>query len=73
MIDRKMEPFIRRKMTDYLGELEDDDLILCVVEHLKDRKGPGKLVEELEPVRLSSYYLLFRRRCSILYLLFLHA
>lgn len=40
-------------MTTYLGELEDDDLILFSVEHLKDHKGPHKLVEGLEPVSSS--------------------
>ncbi|KAF8578960.1 hypothetical protein K439DRAFT_1416733 [Ramaria rubella] len=50
LVDRKLEPVIKRKMTDYLGELEDDDLIMFVVEHLKDKKGPQKLVEGLEPV-----------------------
>jgi len=38
-------------MKDYLGEMEDDDLIMFVVEHLKDHKGPAKLIEGLEPVR----------------------
>lgn len=40
-------------MTKYLGELEDDDLVMFVLEHLKDHKGPQKLVEGLEPVRAS--------------------
>lgn len=39
-------------MTDYLGELDDDDLVMFVVEHLKDHKSPAKLVEGLEPVRI---------------------
>ncbi|KAI6123640.1 hypothetical protein EDD16DRAFT_1565354 [Pisolithus croceorrhizus] len=50
MIDRKFEPIIKHQMMKYLGELEDDDLIMFVVEHLKDHKGPQKLVEGLEPV-----------------------
>ena len=50
LIDRKLEPLIKRLMTNYLGELEDDDLVLFSVEHLKDHKGPQKLVEGLEPV-----------------------
>ncbi|KAI0365327.1 hypothetical protein BV20DRAFT_1056504 [Pilatotrama ljubarskyi] len=50
MIDRKLEPLVKRQMTKYLGELEDDDLIMFVLEHLKDHKGPQKLVEGLEPV-----------------------
>jgi RNA-binding protein 25 len=53
MIDRKLEPLIRRKMVNYLGELEDDDLVMFVVEHLKDHKGPQKLIEGVEPVRLT--------------------
>lgn len=50
MIDRKLEPLVKRQMTKYLGELEDDDLIMFVLEHLKDHKSPAKLVEGLEPV-----------------------
>lgn len=51
MIDRKLEPLIKREMVKYLGELEDDDLIMFVLEHLKDHKGPQKLVEGLVQVR----------------------
>lgn len=51
MIDRKFEPLVKRLMVKYLGELEDDDLVMFVLEHLKDHKGPLKLVEGLEPVR----------------------
>ncbi|KAK7473288.1 hypothetical protein VKT23_001385 [Stygiomarasmius scandens] len=50
VIDRKFEPLVKRLMVKYLGEMEDDDLILFVLEHLKDHKGPQKLVEGLEPV-----------------------
>lgn len=50
MIDRKLEPLVKRQMMKYLGELEDDDLIMFVLEHLKDHKSPQKLVEGLEPV-----------------------
>ncbi|KAI1788866.1 hypothetical protein LXA43DRAFT_974590 [Ganoderma leucocontextum] len=50
MIDRKLEPLVKRQMTKYLGELEDDDLVMFVLEHLKDHKGPHKLIEGLEPV-----------------------
>jgi RNA-binding protein 25 len=51
MIDRKLEPLVKRLMVKYLGELEDDDLVMFVLEHLKDHKSPLKLVEGLEPVR----------------------
>ncbi|EAU86195.2 hypothetical protein CC1G_03406 [Coprinopsis cinerea okayama7 len=50
MIDRKFEPLVKRLMTKYLGEMEEEDLILFVIEHLKDHKAPHKLVEGLEPV-----------------------
>ena len=53
MIDRKLEPLVKRLMVKYLGELEDDDLVMFVLEHLKDHKGPQKLIEGLEPVRLT--------------------
>ncbi|KAF9018967.1 hypothetical protein BDZ89DRAFT_959633 [Hymenopellis radicata] len=50
MIDRKLEPLVKRLMVKYLGEMEEEDLIMFVLEHLKDHKGPQKLVEGLEPV-----------------------
>ena len=53
MIDRKLEPLVKRLMVKYLGELEDDDLVMFVLEHLKDHKGPQKLIEGLEPVCIS--------------------
>ena len=37
-------------MIDYLGQLDDDDLVMFVIEHLKDHKPAPKLVEGLEPV-----------------------
>ena len=51
MIDRKLEPLVKRLMIKYLGEMEEEDLIMFVVEHLKDHKSPQKLIEGLEPVR----------------------
>ncbi|KAF9464207.1 hypothetical protein BDZ94DRAFT_1162632 [Collybia nuda] len=50
IIDRKFEPLVKRLMIKYLGEMEEEDLIMFVLEHLKDHKGPLKLVEGLEPV-----------------------
>jgi RNA-binding protein 25 len=49
-VDRKFESLVKRLMVKHLGEMEEDDLILFVLEHLKDHKGPQKLVEGLEPV-----------------------
>jgi RNA-binding protein 25 len=51
MIDTKLDTIIKRKIIHYLGD-NDEDLAMFVNEHLKDHKGPGKLVEGLEPVRL---------------------
>lgn len=50
IIDRKFEPLVKRLMMKYLGEMEEEDLIMFVLEHMKDHKGPHKLVEGLEPV-----------------------
>ena len=63
MIDRKFEPLVKREMTKYLGELEDDDLVMFVLEHLKDHKTPQRLIEGLEPVRTPCFY---RHQPSIL-------
>ena len=52
MIDRKLEPLVKKLMVKYLGELDDDDVVMYVIEHLKDHKSPAKLVEGLEPVRV---------------------
>lgn len=52
MIDRKLEPLVKRLMTKYLGELEDEDLVMFVLEHMKDHKGPLKLIEGVEPVSI---------------------
>jgi hypothetical protein len=56
MIDRKLEPLVKKLMVKFLGELEDDDLVMFVLEHLKDHKGPQKLIEGLEPVSHSYLY-----------------
>ncbi|KAF8326889.1 uncharacterized protein EI90DRAFT_3156469 [Cantharellus anzutake] len=50
LIEGKLERLIKHKMIDYLGELDDDDLVMFVIEHLKDHKPASKLVEGLEPV-----------------------
>ncbi|KAF8895252.1 hypothetical protein BD779DRAFT_1735992 [Infundibulicybe gibba] len=50
MIDRKLEPLVKRQMMKFLGEMEEEDLIMFVLEHLKDHKGPQRLVEGLAPV-----------------------
>ena len=51
LVDRKFESLVRKLMVRYLGELEDDDLVMFVLEHIKDHKSPRALVEGLEPVR----------------------
>ena len=38
MVDRKLEPLVKRLMFKYLGEMEEEDLIMFVLEHLKARK-----------------------------------
>ena len=68
LIDRKLEPLIKRLMVKYLGEMEEEDLIMFVVEHLKDHKSPHKLIEGLEAVRT----LFFLLHILVLICLFLH-
>ena len=47
---------MKRLMIKYLGEMEEEDLIMFVLEHLKDHKSPQKLIEGLEPVRLFFFF-----------------
>ncbi|KAK4687335.1 RNA-binding protein 25, partial [Tremellales sp. Uapishka_1] len=49
IIKAKISPFVREKMTDFLGEA-DEDLANFVLEHVREKKGPSELVEGLEPV-----------------------
>lgn len=58
LIDGKLERLIKSKMTDYLGQLDDDDLVMFTIEHLKDHKPPAKLVEGLEPVSTHHFLIL---------------
>ncbi|CED83986.1 U1 snRNP complex, subunit SNU71 and related PWI-motif proteins [Phaffia rhodozyma] len=49
-IQHKIEPIARRKMIEFLGELDDDDLLNFVLDHIRGRKSASDLVEGLEPV-----------------------
>lgn len=37
-------------MAEYLGELDDDELVNFVVQHIRERANPDLIVEGLEPV-----------------------
>lgn len=71
MIDRKLEPLVKRLMIKYLGEMEEEDLIMFVLEHLKDHKSPQKLIEGLEPVRHSFFVEFLPVAHYLYYLLFI--
>ncbi|KAH8916621.1 hypothetical protein BT69DRAFT_1302610 [Atractiella rhizophila] len=49
IISNKLQPFARKKIVEYLG-LEEEELVTAVVDHIRNRKSPGELVEEIEPV-----------------------
>ena len=49
LIREKIRPFVHGKMRDLLGEV-DEDLADFVLENLRNKKGPNRLVEDLEPV-----------------------
>ena len=65
LVDRKFEALVRKLMVRYLGELEDDDLVMFVLEHIKDHKSPRALVEGLEPVRRRFYSFPFFYICVL--------
>lgn len=52
-INTKILHFIREKMTDYLGELDDDDLVNFVIDKVKARATPDEIVEGVEPVSVT--------------------
>lgn len=49
-IQSRLLPVARAKLEQYLGELEDEDLLNFVLEHVREQKGPDELVEGLEIV-----------------------
>ncbi|KAJ1305644.1 hypothetical protein OPQ81_000640 [Rhizoctonia solani] len=49
-IQKKIVPLARKKLEEYLGELDDDDMVVFIADHVRGRKGPTELVEALEPV-----------------------
>ncbi|CAE6382097.1 unnamed protein product, partial [Rhizoctonia solani] len=49
-IQDKIVPLARKKLEEYLGELDDDDMVVFIADHVRSRKGPAELVEALEPV-----------------------
>ena len=66
LIDRKLEPLVKKLMVKYLGELDDDDVVMFVIEHLKDHKSPAKLVEGLEPVRTILAFQTLLNPCDVI-------
>lgn len=48
-------------MVDALGELDDDELVNFVLQHVREKASPDVIVEGLEPVSLPFhvYFLLF--------------
>ncbi|QRW07752.1 RNA recognition motif protein [Ceratobasidium sp. AG-Ba] len=50
VVDNKILPLATKKLVEYLGELDDDDMVVFIVDHVKGRKPPQELVEALEPV-----------------------
>ncbi|CEP15990.1 hypothetical protein [Parasitella parasitica] len=47
LIDKKLHPFVSKKIVDLLG-MEEDDLVKFVLQFIRERKGPDELVTELE-------------------------
>lgn len=49
-IQKKIIPLAKKKLVEYLGELDDDDMVVFIADHVRARKPPQELVESLEPV-----------------------
>ncbi|KAL7412506.1 hypothetical protein BDY24DRAFT_393154 [Mrakia frigida] len=50
IIEKKLQPLVRKKVIVYLGEMEDDDLLNFVLDHIRERKSASDLVEGLEMI-----------------------
>ncbi|KAA1097316.1 hypothetical protein PGT21_002667 [Puccinia graminis f. sp. tritici] len=49
IINDKLKPFADKKIIDYLG-LQEDELVVAIIDHIRAKKDAQGLVEELEPV-----------------------
>ena len=49
MINDKLKPFANKKIVEYLG-IQEDELVVAIIDHIRARKDAQGLVEELEPV-----------------------
>lgn len=49
IINDKLKPFANKKIIEYLG-LEEDELVVAIIDHIRAKKTAQGLVEELEPV-----------------------
>ncbi|PLW19772.1 hypothetical protein PCANC_07636 [Puccinia coronata f. sp. avenae] len=49
IINDKLKPFANKKIMDYLG-LQEDELVVAIIDHIRAKKDAQGLVEELEPV-----------------------
>jgi len=49
IINDKLKPFANKKIIDYLG-LQEDELVVAIIDHIRAKKDAQGLVEELEPV-----------------------
>ncbi|POW09714.1 hypothetical protein PSHT_09009 [Puccinia striiformis] len=49
IIDEKLKGFANKKIIDYLG-IEEEELVVAIIDHIRAKKNAQGLVDELEPV-----------------------
>ncbi|KAI9617951.1 hypothetical protein KEM48_006889 [Puccinia striiformis f. sp. tritici PST-130] len=49
IIDEKLKGFANKKIIDYLG-IQEEELVVAIIDHIRAKKNAQGLVDELEPV-----------------------
>ncbi|CAJ0757184.1 23719_t:CDS:10 [Entrophospora sp. SA101] len=47
IIDKKLKPFVSKKIVEYLG-VQEDELVSFVMDHLRSKKSASQLIKEME-------------------------
>lgn len=49
IIDERLQPFANKKIIEYLG-IQEDELVVAIIDHIRAKNDAQGLVDELEPV-----------------------
>jgi len=49
ILNKKLQPFVSKKIVGYLG-VQEDELVFFVMDHLRNKKSAAELTKEMEMV-----------------------